>query len=381
MSPDKTQISANGTITDLPKSARIFVAGHQGMVGSAILRALETTGYENILTRSRKHLDLADQAAVESFFKSESIDTVFLAAALVGGIHANSTYPADFIYENLIVACNVLSSAFRHAVRRLLFLGSSCIYPRDTRQPMQEDQLLSGYLEPTNEPYAVAKIAGIKLCEAYNRQYGTDFRAVMPTNLYGPNDTFDLNDSHVLPALIRRLHLAKLAHTESWDAIERDVARFGAIPASDYQNLKTHRGTMVKLWGTGAAMREFLYVDDMAAACLHVMQLPGQDYRALLAGREKTRPAGSSSVSQPIQVSHVNVGYGEDITIGELAGLIAGIVGFDGEIQWDSSRPDGMLRKLLDSHLIQTTGWRPGISLKTGIYQTYQWYLRQTMPT
>jgi len=367
--------SPNG---QLPKTSRIFVAGHNGMVGSAILRALEAAGCRNIVTRSRKQLDLADQQAVESFFECESIDAVFLAAALVGGIHANSTYPADFIYQNLIVECNVLNSAFRHAVRRLLFLGSSCIYPRDTPQPMQEEQLLSGRLEPTNEPYAVAKIAGIKICEAYNRQYGTDFRSVMPTNLYGPNDNFDLSDSHVLPALIRRFHLAKLARTESWAAIDRDADRFGAIPESDHENLHRHRGGRVQLWGTGSAKREFLYVDDLAEACLRIMQLPGARYHALLAGRDRGTCDGNPSKRALNAVSHVNIGFGEDVAIAELADLISGVVGYDGLIGWDSSRPNGMMRKLLDSTRIHTTGWRPRIDLQTGIQKTYRWYLGQT---
>jgi len=367
--------SPNG---QLPKTSRIFVAGHNGMVGSAILRALEAAGCRNIVTRSRKQLDLADQQAVESFFECESIDAVFLAAALVGGIHANSTYPADFIYQNLIVECNVLNSAFRHAVRRLLFLGSSCIYPRDTPQPMQEEQLLSGRLEPTNEPYAVAKIAGIKICEAYNRQYGTDFRSVMPTNLYGPNDNFDLSDSHVLPALIRRFHLAKLARTESWAAIDRDADRFGAIPESDHENLHRHRGGRVQLWGTGSAKREFLYVDDLAEACLRIMQLPVARYHALLAGRGRGTCDGNPSKRALSAVSHVNIGFGEDVTIAELADLISGVVGYDGFIEWDSSRPDGMMRKLLDGTRIHTTGWRPRIDLQTGIQKTYRWYLGQT---
>jgi GDP-L-fucose synthase len=362
----------------LPKTSRIFVAGHNGMVGSAILRALEAAGCRNIVTRTRKQLDLADQQAVESFFGRESIDAVFLAAALVGGIHANSTYPADFIYQNLIVECNVLNSAFRHAVRRLLFLGSSCIYPRDTPQPMQEEQLLSGRLEPTNEPYAVAKIAGIKICEAYNRQYGTDFRSVMPTNLYGPNDNFDLSDSHVLPALIRRFHLAKLARTESWAAIDRDADRFGAIPESDHENLHRHRGGRVQLWGTGSAKREFLYVDDLAEACLRIMQLPVARYHALLAGRDRGTCDGNPSKRALNAVSHVNIGFGEDVTIAELADLISGVVGYDGFIEWDSSRPDGMMRKLLDGTRIHTTGWRPRIDLQTGIQKTYRWYLGQT---
>ena len=340
------------------------------------MRALENDGFRNLVTRSRGELDLSDQKAVDSFFESEAIDAVFMAAALVGGIHANSTYPADFIYQNLIVECNVLNSAFRHGVGRLLFLGSSCIYPRETAQPMREEQLLSGYLEPTNEPYAVAKIAGIKLCEAYNRQYGTDFRAVMPTNLYGPNDNFDLYDSHVLPALVRRFHLARLVRNADWQAIEADINRFGAIPDDEYDRLKSQRGERVTLWGTGGAKREFLHVDDLAAACLHVMQLSAEGYFEL-----RSHLSGDAMDRQATGVSHINVGYGSDLSIKELAEVVAGAVGYKGDIQWDSSRPDGMPRKLLSSDRIQSTGWRPTIELSEGIHRTYRWYLDQTPKT
>jgi GDP-L-fucose synthase len=357
----------------LPKTARIFVAGHRGMVGSAITRTLKNAGYRNLVTRSRSQLDLTDQKAVESIFQAEEIDAVFMAAALVGGIQANNTYPADFIYQNLIIECNVLNSAFQHKVSRLLFLGSSCIYPRETVQPMREEQLLSGYLEPTNEPYAVAKIAGIKLCEAYNRQYGTDFRAVMPTNLYGPNDNFDLNDSHVLPALVRRFHLARLARKADWKAVEADINRFGAIPDDEYDRLKSLRGERVLLWGTGGAKREFLHVDDLAAACLHVMQLSREDYFEL-----RSQPASDSMDRQAKAISHINVGYGSDISIKNLAEMVSGIVGYTGDIQWDSSRPDGMPRKLLNIDRIQSAGWHPTIELPEGIHQTYRWYRDQT---
>jgi GDP-L-fucose synthase len=342
------------------------------------MRALENAGYHNLLTRPRDQLDLTDQKAVESFFKNQAIDAVFMAAALVGGIHANSTYPAEFIYQNLMVECNVLNSAFRHGVGRLLFLGSSCIYPRETSQPMREEQLLSGHLEPTNEPYAVAKIAGIKLCEAYNRQYGTDFRAVMPTNLYGDNDNFDLNDSHVLPALIRRFHLAKLAQKGSWDAIDVDSRRFGAIPGKEYDGLRASKGARVNLWGTGAAKREFLHVDDLATACLHVMQFSRRRYRSLSSELPDEAADSQGSAHSPRNVSHINIGYGTDITIKELAELVARETGYRGDIYWDSSRPDGMPRKLLNSARIQTTGWRPTIELPEGIQRTYRWYQDQS---
>ena len=355
---------------DLPKDARIFIAGHQGMVGSAILRGLDKSGYYNLLTRSRSELDLMDQKAVESFFNSEAIDAVYVAAALVGGIRANSTYPADFIYQNLMVECNVINGAFRYGVGRLLFLGSSCIYPRETMQPMQEEQLLSGYLEPTNEPYAVAKIAGIKLCEAYNRQHGTDFRSVMPTNLYGPNDNFDLNDSHVLPALIRRFHLAKLVQKTDWKSFDRDVRRYGPVPDDELDRLKSGQGEQVTLWGTGGAKREFLHVDDLAAACLYVMQLSSQQYLDL----RSTSPCGKEK-HPAVEVSHINVGYGSDISIKDLAEMVSDIVGYTGEIQWDNTRPDGMPRKLLSSQRIQSIGWRPTIDLSDGILKTYRWYL------
>ena len=376
MSPNTQNRQPDLFEAELPKTARIFIAGHLGMVGSAIMRALENDGFRNLVTRSRGELDLSDQKAVDSFFESEAIDAVFMAAALVGGIHANSTYPADFIYQNLIVECNVLNSAFRHGVGRLLFLGSSCIYPRETAQPMREEQLLSGYLEPTNEPYAVAKIAGIKLCEAYNRQYGTDFRAVMPTNLYGPNDNFDLYDSHVLPALVRRFHLARLVRNADWQAIEADINRFGAIPDDEYDRLKSQRGERVTLWGTGGAKREFLHVDDLAAACLHVMQLSAEGYFEL-----RSHLSGDAMDRQATGVSHINVGYGSDLSIKELAEVVAGAVGYKGDIQWDSSRPDGMPRKLLSSDRIQSTGWRPTIELSEGIHRTYRWYLDQTPKT
>jgi GDP-L-fucose synthase len=312
---------------------KIFVAGHRGMVGSAIVRALKADGHQRFVLRSHAELDLTDQRAVMHFFASENPDHVYLAAARVGGIHANNAYPAEFIYSNLMVQANVIHAAYKNAVRKLLFLGSSCIYPKLAPQPMAEEALLTGALEPTNEPYAVAKIAGIKLCESYNRQYGTDFRSVMPTNLYGPGDNYHVENSHVVPALIRRFDAAK-----SEDA------------------------PTVTIWGTGRAMREFLFVDDMAAACVHVMNSDKKTYDAC---------------TEPMQ-SHINVGFGSDVTIAELARRVAGVVGYEGEIIYDHSKPDGSPRKLLDSARINKMGWRPRVSLDQGLARAYDDYSSRT---
>lgn len=309
-------------------SSRIYVAGHRGMVGSAIVRLLKAAdGKAEVITRSHGELDLTDQQAVRHFFSTEKVDEVYLAAAKVGGIHANNTYPAEFIYENLMMEANVIHEAWRAGVRKLLLLGSSCIYPRLARQPMDESALLTGPLEPTNEPYAIAKIAGIKLCESYNRQYGTDYRSVMPTNLYGPGDNYHAENSHVVPALIRRFHEAKLS---------------GA--------------PFVTIWGTGAARREFLYVDDMAAASIYVMSLGHDAY---------------SSTTSPMQ-SHINVGCGEDITILELSHLIKEVVGYQGEIRLDTRKPDGAPQKLLDVSAINDLGWTRKVDLPAGLQLAYQ---------
>lgn len=299
------------------------------MVGGAITRQLAARHVE-VISRTHAELDLTDQHAVRSFMGAEKPDAVILAAAKVGGIYANNTYPAEFIYENLMMECNVIHQAFRAGVERLLFLGSSCIYPKAVAQPMAETALLTGTLEATNEPYAIAKIAGIKLCESYNRQYGVDYRSVMPTNLYGPGDNFHPDNSHVLPALIRRFHEAKLAGADE-----------------------------VAIWGTGKPYREFLHVDDMAAASLFVMDLPPEQYQA------NTRP----------MLSHINVGTGVDVTIAELARLIARITGFEGRITFDATKPDGTMRKLMDVSRLADMGWRSSISLENGIAETYQWFL------
>lgn len=318
----------------MQKTLKIFLTGHNGMVGGAILRKLKARLNDgepiDILTRSRADLDLTEQAAVRHFMQTERPDIVILAAAKVGGIVANNTYPADFIYDNLMIEANVIHHAFVGGVRRLLFLGSSCIYPREAGQPMAEDALLTGRLEPTNEPYAIAKIAGIKLCESYNRQYGTDYRSVMPTNLYGPGDNFHPDTSHVLPALIRRMHEAAQSGKQS-----------------------------VSIWGSGTPRREFLHVDDMAEASLFVLDLPQETYTA------NTAP----------MLSHINVGTGEDISILELAQLVAEVTGYQGQILTDPSKPDGTIRKLMDVSRLSRIGWSASIKLRDGIAQTYRWYL------
>ena len=350
---------------------RIFVAGHRGMVGSAIVRALQRSGEKHIITRTHAELDLTNQSAVNGLFSEERPDEVYLAAAKVGGIYANNTYPAQFIYENLMIAANILHAAHAHGVQKLLFLGSSCIYPKFAPQPMPEKALLTGTLEPTNEPYAIAKIAGIKLCESYNRQYGRDYRSVMPTNLYGPGDNYDLANSHVLPAMIRKFHLAKLAAQRDVVAIMADQGIYGEIP-SDIKamigldpraplttNSHITPRASVTLWGTGTPYREFLHVDDMAAACLHVMRLEKSAYDA------NTQP----------MLSHINVGYGSDITVREVAEIVAQVVGYEGQIDFDASKPDGTPRKLMDSSLLGKLGWKAQISLCDGVQRAYEDYL------
>ena len=346
----------------LNKDDAIFLAGHRGMVGSAILRRLEAEGFQRLITRRHADLDLTDQAAVRDFFRSRRVDHVVLAAARVGGILANATYPADFIYDNLMIQANVIHEAFRAGVRRLLVLGSSCIYPREALQPMGEDHLLTGPLEATNEPYAIAKIAGIKLCESYNRQHGTAYRAVMPTNLYGPNDNYDLETSHVLPAMIRKYHLAKLAAAGDREGIAADEAAYGPIPEAVRAALgldaRPPGPPRVILWGTGAPYREFLHVDDMAAACRLVMGLDDAAYA------RETRPMRF----------HLNVGAGADLPIRHLAAIVAAVVGFEGQTVWDTTRPDGTPRKLLDVSRLQRLGWSPTIGLEEGIRDTYAAY-------
>ncbi len=312
------------------KQEKIYLAGHRGMVGSAIYRQLSERGYHNIVVRTHAELDLTDQSSVREFMAQERPDQVILAAAKVGGIHANNEYPAEFIYQNLMMEANLIHEAWQVGCKSLLFLGSSCIYPKFAEQPMKESALLTGVLESTNEPYAIAKIAGIKLCESYNRQYGTDYRSVMPTNLYGENDNFHLQNSHVIPALIRKFHDAKVGNSPT-----------------------------VSVWGTGKAMREFLHVEDMAAACLHVMALSKDQYQ---------------SCTEPM-LSHLNVGTGQDVTVRELAETIQDVVGYQGQISWDSTKPDGTPRKLMDISKLESLGWQPNVALKEGLDRTYKWFI------
>jgi GDP-L-fucose synthase len=309
---------------------RIFVAGHRGMVGSAIVRQLQAKGYTNIIVATHAELDLCSQVAVNDFFKTHQIDQVYLAAAKVGGIHANNEYPADFIYQNLMIEANVIHAAHVNDVQKLMFLGSSCIYPKMAQQPMVESELLTGVLESTNEPYAVAKIAGIKLCESYNRQFGRDYRSVMPTNLYGPHDNFHPENSHVIPALLRRFHEAVKQNAE-----------------------------VVTIWGSGTPMREFLHVDDMAAASIHVMELDTETFKA------NTQP----------MLSHINVGTGIDCTIRELAETVAKVTGFAGRLEFDATKPDGTPRKLMNVSRLADLGWKASISLEDGLRDAYEWYL------
>jgi GDP-L-fucose synthase len=315
----------------LNQEDKIYVAGHKGLVGSAIVRHLKHRGFSNLLLRAHNELELTDQKAVQEFFSLERPDYVIIAAAKVGGIHANNTYPADFIYQNMMIESNIINSAYLNEVKRLLFLGSTCIYPRGVEQPMRETALLTGILEPTNEPYAVAKIAGIKLCESYNRQYKTDFRSVMPTSLYGINDNFHPENSHIIPALMQRFHQAKISNSS--EAI---------------------------VWGTGNAMREFLFVDDMAEAAVFVLDLDLDTYQA------NTEP----------MLSHINIGTGIDVTTRELAETLKEVIGFEGELKFDTEKPDGAPRKLIDVSRLSRMGWKHSVQLKDGLSKTYSWYLQ-----
>lgn len=338
------------------KESKIYIAGHRGLVGSAIVRRLEKEGYQNLLIRKSSDLDLRSQADTDDFFTKEKPDYVFLAAAKVGGIYANDTYAADFIRDNIQIQTNVIDAAYRNHVQRLLFLGSSCIYPKLAPQPMPESCLLTGELEPTNEWYAIAKIAGIKMCQAYHKQYGFDAISAMPTNLYGPNDNFDLENSHVLPALIRKFHLAKLAMKGDRAAVEIDEVKHGKIPENIRANLNLDNNVAPKvvLWGSGSPRREFLHVDDMAEACLFLMQ---------------------GKVDKENMSRLFNVGSGSDVTIKALAELVKKIIGFEGEVVWDSNKPDGTLRKLMDVSQLKKNGWSSSTDLESGILTTYQHFL------
>lgn len=352
----------------MEKEAKIYVAGHKGMVGSAIVRKLKEKGYNNIVFRTHQELDLTDQQAVREFFETERPEYVFLAAAKVGGILANNTYKADFIYQNIMIAANVIEASYRYGVKKLLNLGSSCIYPRHAPQPMKEEYLLTGPLEPTNEPYAIAKISAIKLCRYFNEQYGTNFISVMPTNLYGPNDNYNLETAHVIPALIRKFHLGKLLMNEDWEGIKRDLTKYSiGFGLEKELNLEEKESIIkvlekvgvrygeVTVWGTGEVYREFMHVDDLADACVYLME---------------TVDAEEMKKISPDYF--VNVGTGEDIKLKDLFEMVANVVGFNGKIAYDTSRPDGTPRKLLDVTMIKNFGWFPKIQLKEGIRIVYE---------
>lgn len=359
----------------MDKKRKIYIAGHRGLVGSAITRYLQDKGYSNLLLPDRKQLDLINQAQVEAFFKQEQPEYVFLAAAKVGGIMANNTYRADFIYENIQIQNNIIHSAYQSGVKKLLFLGSSCIYPKECPQPMKEEHLLTGPLEYTNEPYAIAKIAGMKLCESYNLQYGTDFISVMPTNLYGPNDNYNLHGSHVLPALIRKMHLGKLLMEDDMSAVRLDVEHRpmrGFSAAQDDKQLihaleefgvfKSGSEVEIKLWGSGTPRREFLHSDDLAEAVVFVMQN--------ISFKDVVEERGLNEVRN----THINIGSGVDLSIAELAEMVKKITGFKGKISWDADKPDGTYRKLMDVSRLRDLGWKSTIELEEGIQKVYRAY-------
>lgn len=348
----------------MKKDSKIYVAGHRGLVGSAILENLQSKGYHNIVTRTHKELDLSNQIAVQQFFNIEKPEYVILAAAKVGGIIANNVYRADFIYENLMIQNNVIHQSYVNGVKKLLFLGSTCIYPKNCPQPMKEAYLLTDTLEYTNEPYAIAKIAGIKMCESYNLQYGTNFISVMPTNLYGPNDNFDLEKSHVLPALIRKIHLAKLLNEENYEAVLKDTGFKTIKEANAYLSSFGVSNKSVEIWGTGKPRREFLWSKDMADACIFLME--NRDFK-------DTYTAGEKEVRN----THINIGTGKDVSIDELAETIKTIIGFKGDFVFNNDKPDGTLRKLTDVSKLNSLGWKHKIELEEGIREAYTWYLNK----
>lgn len=370
----------------LSKDSKIYVAGHRGLVGSAIWKNLKARGYNNLVGRTHKELDLLDPVAVKAFFDEEQPDAVVLAAAHVGGIMANLTYRADFIYRNLQIQQNVIGESWKHGVKKLLFLGSTCIYPREAPQPMPEDCLLTSPLEYTNEPYAIAKIAGLKMCESFNIQYGTNYIAVMPTNLYGPNDNFHLENSHVLPAMIRKIHLAKCLNEGDWEAVRKDIglrpvtykvngetlkvdassSESEILPALAYYGITPEA---VTLWGTGAPMREFLWSEEMADASVHV--LLNVDFKDTY----DTSVKNSDGITE-IRNCHINVGTGKEISIRQVAELIMSEIGFKGEIRWDSSKPDGTMKKLTDVSKLHSLGWQHKIEIDEGVHRLYEWYLK-----
>lgn len=369
------------------KHDKIYIAGHRGLVGSAIWKNLEHKGYTNLIGRTINELNLLDQKAVEAFFEAEQPEYVFLAAAKVGGIVANNTYRADFIYENLVIQNNIVHNAWKFGVKKLLFLGSTCIYPREAPQPMTEDSLLTSPLEYTNEPYAIAKIAGIKLCESYNIQYGTNFLSVMPTNLYGPNDNFDLEKSHVLPALIRKIHLGKCLENNDWEAIHNDLNQrpiesingkatkeqiltiLSKYGVQKTQSSKLEAQSSVEIWGSGAPLREFLWSEEMADACVFIME--NIDFKDV-----SPEPHAQSTRSE-IRNTHINIGTGKEISIKALAELIKSIVGFNGDLVFNTSKPDGTMRKLTDVTKLHSLGWYHKIEIEEGVRKIYEWYIRK----
>ena len=346
-------------------NAKIYVAGHRGLVGSAIIKNLNSKGYFNIVTKTHGELDLTDQSAVQDFFKSQRPDYVFLAAAKVGGIEANNTYRGAFIYENMMIQNNVIHQSYVHGVKKLMFLGSTCIYPKDCPQPMKEDSLLTNPLEYTNEPYAIAKIAGIKMCESYNLQYGTNFISVMPTNLYGPNDNFDLETSHVLPALIRKIHLAKLLSESNYDLVLKDLNLKSIEEAIEYLLSLGITKNSVEIWGSGKPKREFLWSEDMADACVFIMENRDSSDTYQIDDKE-------------IRNTHINIGTGTDISIRELAETIKQTIGFRGDLVFNTEKPDGTMRKLTDVSKLNSLGWNHTVELIEGVEKTYDWFLNHT---
>ena len=372
--------------------SKIYVAGHNGLVGSALTKNLQEKGYTNLITRTHTELDLTDQQAVAKFFEQEKPEYVFLAAGKVGGIVANNTYRADFIYENLMIQNNIIHQSYKNKVKKLLFLGSTCIYPKEAPQPMPEDCLLSSPLEYTNEPYAIAKIAGVKMCESYNLQYGTNFVSVMPTNLYGPNDSFDLEKSHVLPALIRKIHLGKALENNDWETIRHNLNKLpiegvdGKASEEEILNILAsyglritkqgaHPAVQVEIWGSGKPRREFLWSEDMADACVFIME--NQDFKDIIDSQPTLHE--SRFTSQPeVRNTHINIGTGEDISIKELAETIKEIVGFNGELYFNTDKPDGTMKKLTDVSKLHALGWTHSMKLKDGIQELYNWYRERT---
>ena len=364
----------------MDKSSKIYVAGHRGLVGSAIWNNLQSKGYTNLVGRTHAELDLLDGAAVKQFFDEEQPEYVILAAAHVGGIMANSIYRADFIYENLQIQQNVIGESFRHNVKKLLFLGSTCIYPKEAPQPIKEEYLLTSALEYTNEPYAIAKIAGLKLCESFNLQYGTNYIAVMPTNLYGPQDNFNLETSHVLPAMIRKIHLAKMLHENNWNAIRKDLnirpieGINGDAHEHDILNILAKYGIFndhLLLWGSGKPLREFLWSEDMADASVFIME--NIDFNNTFDG-EPINPGTAEMAKREIRNCHINIGSGKEITIAQLASLCKSTIEYNGEIRWDSTKPDGTLRKLTDVSKLHALGWKHRVEIEDGVKMLFEWY-------